>query len=282
MIVSKNTMFDKVKNNEIIDESIESIDYDSLIKISELFDECVSEDNITLSEAFADNFKSEKIENFKKKLAASKDLKNQWTKLTKSMVTHKWIERYVTQAQENMIKKYLDIMNKDDIDFSHYRLAFVQICKFFGLPNKGVIIEWLEFQDKANEGRVASCRYSKGISRVNIPENVKLTHFSPVDKLTELNPSFKSKTKGKFFYDSPRVYFTVKERLNPFKFGIDSKQTRYVYQTDANIPVAYIDPTYILFKDRCVFVETKNPIKVHRVGTTSGKNIISGIKYDKK
>ena len=104
------------------------------------------------------------------------------------MVTHKWIERYVTQAQENMIKKYLDIMNKDDIDFSHYRLAFVQICKFFGLPNKGVIIEWLEFQDKANEGRVASCRYSKVISRVNIPENVKLTHFSPVDKLTELNP----------------------------------------------------------------------------------------------
>lgn len=282
MFVNKNTMFDKVKNNEIIDESIESVDYDSLIKISELFDECVSEDNITLSEAFADNFKSEKIENFKKKLAASKDLKNQWAKLTKSMVTHKWIERYVTQAQENMIKKYLDIMNKDDIDFSHYRLAFVQICKFFGLPNKGVIIEWLEFQDKANEGRVASCRYSKGVSRVNIPENVKLTHFSPVDKLTELNPSFKSKTKGKFFYDSPRVYFTVKERLNPFKFGIDSKQTRYVYQTDANIPVAYIDPTYILFKDRCVFVETKNPIKVHRVGTTSGKNIISGIKYDKK
>lgn len=280
MLVKRKTMFDLVKEDtSLLDNIEESIDYQDLIDITNIWENTM--EDIPLSEAFVDNFKSERLTRFKEKLASTKDLKNQWKKLTKTMVTHKWVERYITPAQEQMVKKYFDICNKSDVSWHDYRLGFVQLCKFFGLPNKGVILEWIEFQDKGNEGRVVACRYSKGICKVNIPQNIKLTHFSPMNGLIELNPSFKSKTSGKFFYDSPRVYFTIKEKLNPFKFGIDAKVTRVCYQTVDYIPFAYIDPTYILFKDRCCYVETTKPIKVQRVGETSGKNIISGIRYDK-
>ena len=283
-LVKHSTMFDKVKDQDFINENLdiidEGIDYNALLEITNLWEETY--EDIPLSEAFTDNFKIDKLEKFKEKLKSTKDLKNQWNKLAKTMVTHKWIFRYVTSKQEEMVKKYYELCSKEDVSWSEYRKGFIQLCKFFGLPNKGVVIEWIEFEDKGNEGRAACCRYSKGIARVNIPQNIKLTHFSPMDKLTELIPSFKSKTKGKFFYDSPRVYFTVKEKLNPFKFGIDSKVTRVCYQTVDYIPFAYIDPTYILFKDRCCYVDTEKPIKVQRVGETSGKNILSGVKYDKK
>ena len=284
MFVKKHTMFDKVKDSDFINENLdilaEGINLDDLLEITSIWEEYM--DEVPLSEAFVDNFKSDRFEKFKQKLASTRDLKNQWNKLSKTMVTHKWIFRYVTPKQEEMVRKYYDIVCKEELTWHEYRMAFIQLCKFFGLPNKGVVIEWLEFQNKGNEGRAISCRYSKGIARVNIPDNIKLTHFSPVNGLTELEPSFRSKTKGKFLYDSPRVYFTVKEKLNPFKFGIDAKVTRVCYQTVEYIPIAYIDPTYILFKDRCCYVDTEKPIKVQRVGETSGKNILSGIKYDKK
>lgn len=283
VILKRRTMFDKVNDKDFIEENsdIEAIDYEALMEISDIFEEYTIGEELTLAEAFVDNFKSEKLQNFKAKLESEKDLKNQWEKLGKMMVTNKWITRYVNPQQEAMIQKYLDIMNKEDVKWTEYRLAFVQICKFFGLNNRETVIEWLEFQDKGNEGRVAACRYSKGLARVNIPPNIRLTHFSPVDKLTELQPTFKSKKAGKFFYSSPRVYFTIKEKLNPFKFGVDRHVTRICYQTVDYISTAYIDPTYILFKDRCVYVDTVKPIRVQRVGTASGRNILTGVKKDK-
>ncbi len=274
-------IFDSLKENDsnILNEEdgIETIDYNSLVEITNIFEECVDNDDITLSEAFADNPNNSLVKNFKERLDSVADLKNQWKKLTKSMVTHKWITRYIDKKQEDMIMKYLDIMKKEDVKYGEYRKAFCIICKFFGLPNKGVVIEWLEVQQKKNEGKTLACRYSKGISRVNIPENIRLTHFSPEDKLTELEPTFKSKTAGKFFYDSSRVYFTIKEKLDPFKFGVARGSKRICYQTDDYIPVAYIDPTYILFRDRCCYIDTQKPIKVHRVGTAG----LFGIKKDK-
>ena len=62
--------------------TIPELDYNSLMEICNIFDECVGDEDITLSEAFIDNFKNEKIEAFKDKINKLKDLKNQWTKLS--------------------------------------------------------------------------------------------------------------------------------------------------------------------------------------------------------
>lgn len=245
-------------------EDIDTIDYNALCEIQEIWNDNF-DNSVPFSEAFSDTFKSEKFERFKQNIANAKDLKNQWKKLADNFITHKWIERYINQQQKDMLMKYHTILCEDDVTWSNYRKAFVQICKFMGLPNKGIVIEWIEFQNKGKEGDVIAVRYSKGIAKVNIPVGIKLTHQSPIDNLKELIPSFKSKTKGKFFYDSPRIYFSIHKKLNPFKFGIDKHAKLAIYQTKEDIYSAYIDPTYILFRDRSVFVETNNSIKVDQV-----------------
>jgi len=210
------------------------------------------------------------VDDTKKRIKHMTDMKalyKDWGEKSKSFVTHRWIDRLITPQQEEMLKKHFDIMNAEDVSYGDYKKSFNQICKFMGLPNKGIILEWFEIQeDKEGKsgGKKAAVRYSKGLAQVQIPADVQLLHISPADDIKELIPSFKSKTGGKYFYPSKRCFFTVDKEIDIWRAGnVGKKTTKYV--TKDNYTTAYIDPTYNTIKDRSVYIETENPIPVMKV-----------------
>lgn len=249
------------------ENDIPSIDYSVLEFAQEMG--LSLEELSNLDEAVLELPKS--IKNAKLNMEDIKDIKNQWKKVAEKFTMHKWIYRYIKdEKQEVMLHKYHDIICQDDVNYQEYRKAYKFFCQFFGIPTNGTIIEWIEFgnnkEDK--EMKQIAVRYSKGIAKVNIPEGMKLVHTSPANDIKQLIPSFKSKTKGKFFYPNKRVYFTVQKNIDPFKYGVDKKIKLTQYTPANKILTAYIDPTYAIFKERSVYVETDSPINV--------------VKFDKK
>ena len=252
---------------KFIKDDTPSIDIKTIIKLQEIgidfSDERIYTNPDIIDEALIEAPKAAK--NLKDNLADLKDLKNQWKKVADSFTMHKWIYRYIKDdKQEEMLKKHYDNICKEDISYGDYKKSFNFLCQFFGIPNKGVIIEWITFdKDKEDkEQKKISIRYSRGQAKVNIPEEFRLVHTSPVDNISELIPAFRSKTKGKFLYPSKRIFFTVEKNINPFKYGV-SKKTKLTKYTPVNkILTAYIDPTYAIFKERSVYVETDKPIPV--------------------
>lgn len=191
-----------------------------------------------------------------------------------------------------MIHKWYDIICDPNVKYGDYKRAYSFFCNFFGIPNKGTIIEWFSFDsDKTDKvQKKISIRYSRGLAKVNIPDGMILYHSSPAKGISKLIPSFKSKTQGKFFYPSNRVFFTVQKDINPFKFGLgknkyipikDVKLFRYTPKKE--IREVYIDPTYSLRGEinlRSVYIETDQPIPV--IDITSAKRDAFGNVKDLK
>lgn len=198
-----------------------------------------------------------------------KELKDQWKAAANKFDVHIWIKRYINDKQKAMLNKYYDILTSEDISYGEYKKAFNQICRFMSLPNKGIIIENMLFtkDKKVKYQEIFAVMYSKGLVKVNIPSDVQLVHISPVDGITALEPSFKSKRAGRYLYSSKRVYFTVEKlagTIDPDKAGLVGKKA-YKYTPKEHISTAYIDPTYISMKDGSVYVETDQPIPVVEV-----------------
>lgn len=222
-----------------------------------------------------------------------KDLRNQWDKVADKFVMHKWINRFIKDEKEEAeLHKYYDIIceegNTDSgAKYTQYKKAFKYFCDYFGLPVDATIIEWFTFDyDKEDkQQKKLSIRYSRGIAKIRVPDDMILYHSSPAKGITQLIPSYKSKTKGKFLYPDKRVFFTVQKNINPFKFGmgkhkylpIKDKDTKlYKYTPAKPIGTVYIDPTYSLRGEqglRSVYVKTESPINVKDI-TNAKKNIV--------
>lgn len=206
---------------------------------------------------------AEFIDNIKKGISNTKDLKAQWKKVADSFVKHKWIYRYITEKQKEQLEKHYAVLTGDNTNYSSYKRSFKAICKFMGIPDHMVIIENMTFtKDKQDKEQwEVSIKYSKGLAKVIIPDGVRLTHVSPVEGIKELIPSFRSKTKGKYMYPTKRVFFTVTRDIKPTQAGLEGQKTsRYTPKQD--IKSAYIDPTYSDFSSGAVYVETDTPIPV--------------------
>lgn len=279
---------DLIKTSDIIKEdNIPEIDYNFLVELDEFgltFDDLNDINIDSLEETVADIVPgSGVVKAVKDHRSKIKELKNQWMKVSDKFTMHKWIYRYIKdEKQEQMLHKYYDIITNGDnsasgSEYTQYKKAYKFLCNFFGIPTQGTIIEWIEFgEDKEDKGqKKISIRYSRGLAKVRIPEGMLLYHSSPAKGITELIPSFKSKTKGKFLYPSKRVYFTVQKEINPFKYGmgknkyISTSTTKlYKYTPAKEITQVYIDPTYAIFKERSVYVDTDSPIKVINITNT--------------
>lgn len=175
-----------------------------------------------------------------------------------------------------MLERHYKKLTDDDVSYGEYRKSFAFISQFFGLPKNEIIIEWLEFEPaKNNEPERVALRYSKGLFKVNLPPDVRLIHIAPVDGITQLQPAFRSKTKGKFMYPSKRCFFTVGKAINPFKNGMvtsknpitqikqraEAKIFKYTTKAD-KVGDVYIDPTYNQIGDSSVMIITDKPIPV--------------------
>jgi hypothetical protein len=258
------------------DNSIPELDYSFLVEMDRL--DLSIEDLEAYNETVADMVPGTKTaKNIVKSYSDIKELKNQWLKVASKFTMHKWIYRYIKDdKQEAMLHKYYDILVDCDNDvsgkeYTNYKKAYRFICSFFGIPQDGTVIEWIVFNKNSDdkEQKQIAIRYSRGLAKIHIPEGVQLFHSSPANNIKELVPTFKSKTKGKFLYPMKRIYFTVQKQINPFKYGMgDNKfipisKTKLSKYTPKNIiSEVYIDPTYALFGDRSVYVNTDKPIEV--------------------
>jgi len=198
------------------------------------------------------------------------DLFKQWREASKKFAEKKWVYRFIKDdKQKEMLQKHYERLCADDISYGDYKKEFRFFCSFFGLQPNDIVIENIIFQPaKNNQPERIAIRYGQGRYKVKIPDDIFLIHTSPADNITALNPTFKSKTKGQYFYSSKRVFFTVLKPVNKFRagqtknrLGLGGDKT-YKYITKNHIDYAYIDPTYIHFNDNCVFVETDQPIPV--------------------
>lgn len=261
-------------NSQLIDENtIPEIDINFLLEMDRL-DLAVS-DLEAFDETVADLVPgSKEIKDIAQHISDVKDLKNQWLKYSDKFITNKWIYKYIEDEEQlKTIKANYEVLTDEENSakgdkYTQYKKAYTFFCKLFSIPDKGSIIEWITFSKEKGKTKI-SIRYSSGIAKVRIPENMLLYHNSPAVGINELIPSYKSKTKGKFFYPDKRVYFSVQKNINPYKFGVGSNKFIPVsntklskYTPSKEITYAYIDPTYILFKERSVYVPTNTPIKV--------------------
>jgi hypothetical protein len=264
------------------DYSIPVIDYDFLVKLDEA--------GLTFDD-LNDMLVNENVATYaKENIANIVDLKNQWKKIADKFTMHKFIIRYIKdEKQEALLHKHFDNICDEDVKYGSYKKSFNYLCSFFGLPNKGVILEWITFEnDKVDKNqKVVKLRYSRGLARVNIPEGMYLLHSTHVGGINKLIPSFKSKSKGKYFYPSNRVFFTVQKNINPYKFGSGknkyipvASQKMYKYTPKKPYQTAFIDPSYSMKGEinlRSVYIETDKPIEVIDI-TNAKTDIFNNLK----
>lgn len=194
------------------------------------------------------------------------DLKKQWEEAASEFTKRRWIYRLLTDKDKERMQKHVDAVCSEDINYSTYKRSFDAICKFMGIPSDIVIIEWVQIQkDKEQNQYKLAVRFTKGRVKVRIPEGVRLIHVSPVEGITNLEPSFRSKSAGKFLYPTKRAYFTVVKEINAFKFGVAKGSKTYRYTPKNHIEYAYIDSSYSKFAYGSVFVETDSPIPVENM-----------------
>lgn len=201
-----------------------------------------------------------------KKLTDLNELRKQWRAVADRFTKHKWIYRYIKdEKQEEMLHKYYNILCDENSTYGEYKRAFKFYANFMGLPAKEIIIENVIFEtDKQDKGqKKVSIKYSRGIAKVKLPEDIHLIHVSPADNIQNLEPSFRSKVKGKYMYPTKRCFFTVAKNISTNKAGLE-KQKLTRYTTKDNISTAYIDPTYADFASGSVYIETDKSIPVEK------------------
>lgn len=203
------------------------------------------------------------LNNAKETIVSKLDLMNQWKKVADKFVKHKWIYRYIDNKQKEQLEKHYKVLTDENTNYSTYKKSFSFICKFIGIPKDQVIIENMVFtKDKIDKEQwEIAIKYSKGLAKVKIPDNIKLIHISPVKGIEKLIPSFRSKTKGKYMYPSKRVFFTIAKDIKPTKAGLENTE-RHRYTPKDSVNYAYIDPTYSDYASGAVYVDTENPIPV--------------------
>ena len=202
------------------------------------------------------------LKDMQKNVIDAKDLWEQW-KASADFVNKKWIYRYTDEKQKAALQKHWDKLTGEKTSYSIYKRSYQAVCKFMGLDPEKTILEWIRFDiDKVDKEQwKISVRYSKGRVKVKIPKGIRLIHVSPVQGLTELTPTFRSRSFGKYMWYTKRVFFSIGKEMSSFKANTQGVK-RYKYTTKEDIEYAYIDPTYSSFSDRAVYIETDKPIPV--------------------
>ena len=258
---------DYLNNGIIYEDKIPEIDFNFLLQLEE--------NNLTIDDMIALDEGDNGIAGLKNDLDNIKDLRNQWKRMSDKFVMHKWIIRYIKDDAENKkIHQMFELMSTTE-NYSEYQKCYKYFCNIAGIPTKGTIIEWITFgKDKTDKTQdVINIKYSKGLHIINIPEGMMLYHSSPAKGIDKLIPSFRSKSKGKYFYPTNRVFFTIQKDINPYKFGLGkgkfintgSTVSLYKYTPKKTYSEVYMDPTYSLKGEiglRSVYVETNSPIPV--------------------
>lgn len=269
----------------IYEDKVPEIDFNFLVQLEEA--------GLTIDDMIA---MDEGVEEVKQNIANIVELRRQWKRMADKFTMHKWITIYIKdEAHDKQIHAMYDKICSPDIKYNEYKKCYKFFCTLAGIPEKGTILEWITFgKDKTDKvQKVVNIKYSRGLHVINIPEGMILYHVSPAKNIKELLPSFKSKTAGKYFYPSNRVFFTIQKDINPYKFGLGkgkiintgSTVKLYKYTPKKKYQEVFMDPTYSLKGEiglRSVYVETDSPIPVIDI-TKMKSDVFGNVKgIDKK
>lgn len=231
--------------------------------LSPLWDDFDVDDAVEDSVNEANNFMT--VHDLKSNPSNWDEFKAYWVEKRKLFRSNMWDTRDVDEKSYEIYQQYHATMSEDNVDYDVYKQCFDRFCDLFSLVPAVTIIENLYFEHDTETGAyTVFMRYSTGIVKVHIPEEIELTHASPVENIEALIPTFKSKTKGKYFYPDDRIYFTIRKRIASNKAGLEDMKL-YKYTPKEYISEAYIDPTYTRFSDGAIYIRTDNPIEVEPV-----------------
>lgn len=261
---------EKVYSEKEVNESADTLmvdeDTPAFVSLEEFMDyyglEFAEEENV-FEESLKDTIKdtSQKIKDtIGSKSRANeglKQIKETWEKLNKKIsafaTKHKAPK---TESEREDLKEKYDII-ANETKYSAYKKAYNWICNFFEIPSNEVVINNID----TNSDEV-KCEYSVSkAKKVIVPNGTKLLHVSPVEGITELKPSFRSKVKYRFLYPTNRVYFTLGKEISTKKSGLENKKL-FKYTPKENIKTVFIDPVCPDFNTGAIFVETSLPIPV--------------------
>lgn len=255
----KDESFEFIDNDEILLEEIAEVGYSNYYNEEE---DILGFGSYGFEESVIDDVKTA-VKDTLDKHNKTKSLKEEWKRYLESFSSKLTIKRYIKDdRQKQMLMKYYNMITKEDANYAEYKRAFNFFCNFMGLPKNGIIIENIKFvkDSKEKDQDIIALRYSKGIAKVKIPEGFNLIHASPAKDISALNPTFRSKVKGKYMYPTKRVYFTIMKDIKANKAGIHTQV--YKYTPKGKFTYAYIDPACTDFSMRAVFINTDKPIPV--------------------
>lgn len=195
-----------------------------------------------------------------RKYDAHQTIKNSWKLMETSFAGG---DKTITlnESQYKELKKVWEVAKKT-ASYMIYKRAFGKICKAFGLPPGDTVINNCEFK-KSYDGKYSGwIRYNSGKKKITVPNGTILLHCSTVSGITELRPSFRSRTEGRFLYASPRIYFSLGKPINAEKGGFKGETVLHKYTPSRPIQTAYIDPAAKEFENGAVFIESYSPIQV--------------------
>ena len=219
----------------------------------------------------------EKIESYVRKKNDDDFKKKIWANAANRITrTEKSVE--VSDKDFSFMKNIFETM-KNTTDFRAYQKAFKTMCsKLHVNPNSTFNGIFFKKSEKTNKNWVHYNASGKS-RRIIIPNGSLLMHTAKVPGIKSLNPSFRSKTSGRWLYPEQRVYFTIGKPIKPTKAGLE-KTTPYRYTPKETISTAWIDPDVPNYKDGAIFIKTSTPIPVVPLIEKSKK--LLGITIDKK
>lgn len=176
--------------------------------------------------------------------------------------------------------KMLYELIKNDIPYPVYKVAFNKICKKMGIPSDGTALHEFIFKEGKNGvNNSVTITYYMTKKQFVIPNGTTLYHKSPKANIKELKPVFKGRLG--WFYDKPRVYFSMTKNISNLGAGLFGTKKVHVYTPKENISVGYSDPENIS-ASQALYVTTNLPIAVTEISKKSNTINTDDIKSKEK
>lgn len=199
-------------------------------------------------------------------------LKKKWRTASDSNKPKEFKSSSITDEDYMKLKKVFEVLHNETEDFAKYKKAFNALCKACHIATEGTIITKYKLtKSKKEDENILEVSYAYNTKAITLPEGTKLYHQSVVKGIKELIPRWKlrGKNEGGYLCDKPRVYLTMSKSLP--RISTDNKLTTKLYSYEViNIPTkVYVDPLLPDVFQKCVYVETTNPIPVKAIEAES-------------
>lgn len=201
-----------------------------------------------------------------------KELMKRWKTQDQNHSKKSFRNDSLSEEEYNQLFDLRNIMKKTE-NYSEYKKAFDKVCRFCHIVPRGTIITKFEIHSGSKENQNSVLvEYSYNTKKIQLPEGMKLYHISKVEGIKELIPQFRGKSAKGYFYDKPRIYFTIHKSMPKFLADYAFYEKMHKYECMEPIKNVYVDP--LVWNGNlqgAVYVETNKPIKVEEMGIPKQK-----------